>query len=229
MGGWDSDPSPFAQRIRDGYGLLADVLRREDAGEVVDYATELADAPGVRLAPTSWEELRERVAKGGPEVLGQLGRSPAQLRAYFGHRDTVIKAQYASVADYLHAKVFGLPTAPGPDGRLVAQVPPDFAASRRTVWRDNDFPYLLEEGVVHLNYWSSQPLSATEVEERIAAELPTDAEYVWFVNPPVLQSVPTIWHAHIMWRRRPADAAAAQQQVEQRLQGGERQWGEPQQ
>lgn len=35
----------------------------------------------------------------------------------------------AAVTDYLRQKVFGFPTAPGPDGRLVALVPPGFFCS----------------------------------------------------------------------------------------------------
>lgn len=53
----------------------------------------------------------------------------------------------------------------------------------------------------HINLWSSQPLSAAEVEAEMAARLPPGAQTCWFVNPPVLQSVPAIWHAHIFWQQ----------------------------
>jgi hypothetical protein len=41
-------------------------------------------------------------------------------------------------------------------------------------------------------------------------QVPAGADVAWFVNTPALQSVPTIWHAHILWRQPPA--AAEQQQ-----------------
>lgn len=44
------------------------------------------------------------------------------------------------------------------------------------------------------------------------SQVPHGAETLWFVNPPVLQSVPAIWHAHILVRQQAGGAAAQQQQ-----------------
>lgn len=66
-----------------------------------------------------------------------------------------------------------------------------------------------------MNLWSNQPLSEEELVACIRQELPRDAESCWFINPPVLQSVPAIWHAHVLWRRRPAQDGGVQQQAVQ--------------
>lgn len=61
------------------------------------------------------------------------------------------------------------------------------------VWRENDFPYSLEPGVEHHNLWASAPLPAAAVEAVIAERRPAgEWEVLWFVNPPVLMSVPLV-------------------------------------
>lgn len=69
-----------------------------------------------------------------------------------------------------------------------------------TKWRDNDFPYLVEPGIAHCNLWANRPLSSEEVEAEIARQVPAGSDVAWFVNPPSVQSVPAIWHCHIMFR-----------------------------
>lgn len=79
------------------------------------------------------------------------------------------------------------------DGRLAAAVPADFKASGRVVWRENDFPYSFEAGIEHHNIWSSAPLPEAEVEAVIAERRPEgEWDALWFVNPPVLMSVPLV-------------------------------------
>lgn len=59
----------------------------------------------------------------------------------------------------------------------------------------------------HHVLWCSRPLEATRVAAAAAAARdPQGAgawEWVHFVNPTLLKSVPSIWHAHIISRRRP--------------------------
>ncbi|KAL4439692.1 hypothetical protein ABPG75_002693 [Micractinium tetrahymenae] len=70
-----------------------------------------------------------------------------------------------------------------------------------TVWRKNDFPYFLEPGIAHMNLWANRPLAAAEVETAVAQRAPPGSEQTWFVNSSTLQSVPAIWHAHVLWRQ----------------------------
>jgi hypothetical protein len=70
-----------------------------------------------------------------------------------------------------------------------------------------DFPYYFEEGMEHHVLWSSTPLDPKRVVAEAAAGRDPDGtgawEWVHFVNPTLLKSVPGIWHAHIISRRRP--------------------------
>lgn len=40
-------------------------------------------------------------------------------------------------------------------------------------------------------------------------QAPPGCQATWFVNTPTLQSVPTIWHAHVLWRQPTADSSSA--------------------
>lgn len=73
-----------------------------------------------------------------------------------------------------------------------------------------DFPYYFEPGISHDCLWADRPLNPVEVEELLSQHLP-GRERLWWINPPVLQSVLTVscgplalcMHAH------PAQARSA--------------------
>jgi len=94
-------------------------------------------------------------------------------------------------------------------------------ASDGPVFTPNDFPYFFEQGVKHELLWSaSGPLPDDVVERAVAGRVrelyggggegarssssssSVDGEAVWWVNPIELKSVPAIWHAHVVLRRR---------------------------
>ena len=102
----------YAERVAQGKLLLKELFPLMEDGKCPDLEC-LRGVPGVNLEPTTWAELAKLVADGGVAALGRLGRSPLQLKQYEEYMVSV-RARYASVTDYLHAKVFGLPAAPGP-------------------------------------------------------------------------------------------------------------------
>ena len=54
----------------------------------------------------------------------------------------------------------------------------------------NEFPYYLEPNLRHYVLWSEQrDLTQEGIEEVIAKELP-NVDYVYWINPPALQSIP---------------------------------------
>ena len=89
------------------------------------------------------------------------------------------------------------------DGKHVHVKSLDFESARVVVFRKNDFPYNLEEGVEHFLLWSNQDLSPDEIDTYIQEHTvsldPLDT--LWFVNPTELKSIPDLWHAHVMVRR----------------------------
>jgi hypothetical protein len=162
------------------------------------------------LEPITFEKAKQLIEDGTIESLGTLGRSPLELKRYLNYRDNNIKPHYRSVTDYLYITIFGFDSViidtkdeQGGTGKRAAIVPDNFTKAEVLVWRENDFGYYFENGVSHHVLWSSRPLS----EERLAEEVRTRMidqgyEVVWFVNPPMLMSVPGLWHAHIISRKK---------------------------
>lgn len=60
-----------------------------------------------------------------------------------------------------------------------------------------NFPYFFEPGIEHHVIWSEQELEDTEI-ERIIQQNRQGYDSVWFRNPLHLQTVPELWHVHIL-------------------------------
>ena len=176
---------------------------------------------GVMMEPMAWEEASTLIRDGSLRALSILGRSPQGIKKYHHVRDSHILATYATVTDYLYATVFNIPCvtrghepsniddgdAVNSTTRLVAVVPADFgttsATTTTTVWKENDFPYNFEPGIEHHVLWSSASLTTAQLVQEIEKYRDSNVyEWVSFVNPNALKSIPTIWHAHIVSRRK---------------------------
>lgn len=102
------------------------------------------------------------------------------------------------------------PTEDDGSGRLRVQRPVVDAATARVVWRPNDFPYYLEDGIEHNCVWFERG-SHTEAELAavIAAHRPPETyDTAFWVNPLHLMSVPELHHAHVLSRRKPQEDAS---------------------
>lgn len=65
-------------------------------------------------------------------------------------------------------------------------------------WMKNDFPYDVR-GATHYLLWSLEPLPDEKIRE-IAARHAHGRDFVTFVNPDHLKTVPDLWHAHVFIR-----------------------------
>ena len=70
----------------------------------------------------------------------------------------------------------------------------DILQGRDVALTDNAFPWLLAPNLSQKILWSSRPLSASEIEERVPPGC------IWFKNAPQCQSRPDIWHCHVFIR-----------------------------
>ncbi|GAA5815160.1 hypothetical protein MFLAVUS_008666 [Mucor flavus] len=67
----------------------------------------------------------------------------------------------------------------------------------------NDFPYSVAEGIYHILLWSQIPLSRDYIEDILESNYGhKEYEWVYFVNPPEIQSVRKLPHVHVFMRRR---------------------------
>ena len=74
------------------------------------------------------------------------------------------------------------------------------AISKRHVLVENKFPYNVRKGIHHHVLISTDPLSESDVQELIDAQLTRARDVRWFVNDPLYLSIPELWHCHILWK-----------------------------
>ncbi|ELR13372.1 uncharacterized protein ACA1_241600 [Acanthamoeba castellanii str. Neff] len=126
-----------------------------------------------------------------------------------------MRSEFGTVGDFILHHRFGFPYLTRPeDGKKYVVVPSSSGrrtddhgggegvprttsgGSKRVVWAKNDFPYALEADISHFLLWSLQPLPPQQLEQLIQQHVAPDEEFVYFVNPPALQSVQNVFHAH---------------------------------
>ncbi|ORZ09773.1 hypothetical protein BCR41DRAFT_358454 [Lobosporangium transversale] len=63
--------------------------------------------------------------------------------------------------------------------------------------KKNEFPYSVESGIEHWLIWSKNPLPDEDWIRRYLEERLPGREYLFFINPPELRSVPSIHHVQV--------------------------------
>jgi hypothetical protein len=112
-------------------------------------------------------------------------------------------------------RFFGWEARPGAEGGKLRAVPPaGFTRAVRFV--ANDYPYFMDAGMEHHIVWVASAagdvcaLSAEALAAEVERHRPAEAwETLHAVNPPRLQSVTNVWHAHVFSRPRGGASAPA--------------------
>ncbi|KAJ2552419.1 hypothetical protein EV175_003321 [Coemansia sp. RSA 1933] len=137
----------------------------------------------------TWEEVKQLVAS---ERLDILGRKTPEELAYRDDMDQIRK-QYGSIVAFMQTvKLAGFLADAGAQYLMIP----------------NDYPYALPENTQHYILWSKPVLTSGTVpdaEVKALIEVKLDKtigagkyEWVWFVNPPHLQSIPEVVHGHLI-------------------------------
>ena len=117
--------------------------------------------------------------------------------------------RYESLKDYIFRVKFGCELVSLPNhSKLVTESP--FLAkysSRFPQLLVNDFPYFFDASVRHLVLWHIQPMEPESIHLYLQNTLPSLLhredpillkDYLFWVNPESLKSIPDIWHAHVL-------------------------------
>lgn len=147
-------------------------------------------------APLTFDDLRLLIEQ---HRFGDTSRCKNVHARYERHK-THVNRYWKTHKDYLLHSIFGL--KPGFDGvhRYCYQSPT--TQTPLVVLRYNDFGYNIEEGVWHFVLWKRggdqpTPQEILDATGQLATMFGA-GETLHFVNPPHLQSVPVIQHAHIL-------------------------------
>ncbi|KAF9899562.1 hypothetical protein EC991_008615 [Linnemannia zychae] len=162
----------------------------------------------------SWSELTKMVAS---KDLGPMGRSEKVQLAY----QKAIKRRtkkYGSPDEYIRQRVLHWPPAEksGDDDNTAASHYSDGNESSSSCsslsppssptgpvdplevnLKKNEFPYSVKPGIEHWLIWSRQPLTDEVWIRRYLEERLPGRDFLFFINPPELRSVPTISHVQV--------------------------------
>ncbi|KAF9133755.1 hypothetical protein BGX30_012184 [Mortierella sp. GBA39] len=162
----------------------------------------------------SWSELTKMVAS---KDLGPMGRSEAVQAAY----QKAIKRRtkkYGSPDEYIRQRILHWPPAEKTedfspphsysDGNESSSSssssflsPPSSPTGPvdplEVNLKKNEFPYSVKPGIEHWLIWSRQPLTDEVWIRRYLQERLPGRDYLYFINPPELRSVPTISHVQV--------------------------------
>ncbi|KAK5808955.1 hypothetical protein F5H01DRAFT_350873 [Linnemannia elongata] len=183
-------------------------------------ATSSPRKPLVFKKPTkhqfSWSELTKMVAS---KDLGPMGRSEAVQAAY----QKAIKRRtkkYGSPDEYIRQRILHWPPAEKTNGDD-ASSPHSYSDGNESSssstssslsppssptgpvdplevnLKKNEFPYSVKPGIEHWLIWSRQPLTDEVWIRRYLEERLPGRDYLFFINPPELRSVPTISHVQV--------------------------------
>ncbi|ORX69634.1 hypothetical protein DL89DRAFT_267811 [Linderina pennispora] len=146
-------------------------------------------------APVPWERFKQLVDAKNLEPLGRSYECQARYEKHMAR----MRCEYGSVANFLikHALADFIATTMAPGFAKSAPIDTsDF------LFRVNDFPYYLADGVEHWVMWCRKRLTpgfdAPEAAvQAIQLRFGQDVEWRYFVNPVAKQSVPQLSHAHV--------------------------------
>ncbi|KAJ2615255.1 hypothetical protein H4S08_001329 [Coemansia sp. RSA 1365] len=167
------------------------------AKRVEDHSTVLSDELVSQKQPGregvtrqfTWSEVKQVVAANRLELLGRVTSKEMAYREDMQQ----IREKHGSVLNYIR-KV-----------KLVEFIADDLAEHLMIL---NDYPYALPEHTVHYILWSKKTLTpgitpdpairkiiVTRLDELLGRD---KYEWVWFVNPLHLQSIPEVVHGHLI-------------------------------
>lgn len=138
----------------------------------------------------TWDEIKLVVAAQRYELLGRHTKDEATYVEFMKR----MRAQYGTTIEFMaKSKLVDFLADPAANFHLIP----------------SDFPYAIPEGAAHYILWSKPKLQslAREPEIPLVREIivdkfneiyggPDNYEWVWFVNPPHLQTIPEVSHGH---------------------------------
>ena len=162
--------------------------------------------PGRTIAsePFSWNELKEIVVNGDPTM---HSRSMEVQESYLLHSRR-IKSEWNSMNDYILHSKFGFEKITKNEKFCSS---PSLEQAKLEGRREskllrNEYPYFVCHGIEHWCLWKLgskvEPYDLDWAKNKLVEmDRGNQGEIMSWVNPPNLQSIPDIDHAHILWLR----------------------------
>ena len=152
---------------------------------------------GYRETPLSWNELQKILLDND---LDRLTRSVAQQQEYEIFKKD-LNSKWRSMHDFVLCDKFNVPRVEDAASGKYRAVEKTSNGEPRISLTKNDYPYYLEDPIEHWILWklgaSCSESDILEAKKTLGGE---KMEFLHWVNPPRLQSLPGIDHVHILCR-----------------------------
>jgi Protein of unknown function (DUF3605) len=159
---------------------------------------------GYRTEPLLWDELVDIITV--QNDLAKLSRSVEQQKQYEIYKRDLLR-EWRSVADHVLCSKF----TPYFEKRMDVETRlsysyPAISELKKVVKTlvKNDFPYYMEDDIEHWILWklgkSCDDLDVAEAKQTLG-EQENLTEFLHWINPPHLKSLPEVDHLHILGRR----------------------------
>ena len=142
----------------------------------------------------SWKFLKEHIKNGRADIVFE--RSNEVKLAHQKQRDNS-KNDYNNPGDYIKIKYMKWRSFKNANNKLFAV---SDSNSENKIILKNAFPYNLRKGIQHYNLFSVIPLNENEIINYINQYIGKKKEIIWFVNYPIYQSIPDLWHCHFFYK-----------------------------
>ena len=168
-------------------------------------------AHGYRTVPCGWDELVDIVLH--QKDLAKLSRSEEQQYNYELYKQNIL-LQWDTMTDYVlytkfpnvFTKVDGTLIDSPPQRRWKVHPPIESISTKQMALVKNDFPYYMDDNIEHWILWKLGGEAINDVDiENAKQDLCTyhnlrENDFIHWVNPVHLKSIPNIEHAHILGR-----------------------------
>ncbi|GBB91370.1 hypothetical protein RclHR1_01860024 [Rhizophagus clarus] len=147
----------------------------------------------------SWESVKEI-------NLELLRRSKPDQLKYRAYKEKINK-EHGSLDNYLYQNVLNWPKESYSNDSSSQEYFSSKIPSTHYNLRLNDFPYTIDSSIAHYVLWSRLPFRDQrdqdvkgDINLFLKEKFPGNKEWLFFINPPQLQSIKNIWHGHIFMR-----------------------------
>lgn len=142
----------------------------------------------------SWKFLKEHIHNGRANLVFERSN---EIKLAHEKQRSNSRNEYLNPGDYIKIKYMKWRSFKNTDNKLFAVR--DTNSVDKIILK-NTFPYDLRKGINHYNIFSVIALNESEIIEYIKHYIGKNKEILWFVNYPINQSIPDLWHCHFFFK-----------------------------
>ena len=141
----------------------------------------------------SWKNLKEHIHNGRSNIVFERNND---IKIAHEKQREIIKSEYVKPGDFIKITFMKWRPFKNSENKIFAV---RNSSSLDYIILENTFPYNLRKGIKHYNLFSVTPLNENKIHEVISSHI-KNKEYLWFVNYPIYQSIPDLWHCHFFYK-----------------------------